>query len=117
MNFDCCNPSSDIKDLHPVLYSMLEDMEKDLGFELCIHSAYRSLEYDKSKGRSGDSCHCEKLAVDIHCMVNNVRFKLVRAAIKVGFNRIGIGRTFIHLDIGAEYSSKNKSSDVLWLYK
>ena len=33
------------------------------------------------------------------------------AAIKVGINRIGIGKNFIHLD-----TDKKKSQDVIWHY-
>lgn len=38
--------------------------------------------------------------------------ELIQAAIDVGFNRIGIGNTFIHID-----SDKSKAKNVVWIYK
>jgi hypothetical protein len=37
-------------------------------------------------------------ASDVSCFDAEQRFKIVRSALKVGFTRIGIGKTFVHLD-------------------
>ena len=49
-------------------------------------------------------------AADIHCANGNDRMTMVHALIKVGFRRIGIADTFIHVD-----TDRNKPHSI-WLY-
>lgn len=76
-----------------------------------ISSAYRSKEYEKSRGRSGTSSHCKGLAVDIVCCSNAERFQLVESALAAGFTRIGIAKNFIHLDLDTDKNQKR-----IWTY-
>ena len=48
--------------------------------------------------------------VDIHCNDGAERLRIVRALIKAGFKRIGINKTFIHVDMDVD---KNNS---IWVY-
>ena len=50
--------------------------------------------------------------MDISCTNSSDRFELLQILISVGFNRIGMGNTFIHVDIDT-----TKSPNVLWTYK
>lgn len=84
--------------------------QKVYGKKFKINCAYRSLAYEKEKGRSGRSSHCKGLAVDIGVANHNDRLFIVRALVLTGFRRIGIARTFIHVD---DDPDKNFS---LWLY-
>lgn len=77
-----------------------------------LSSAYRSREYELSKGRSGKGAHTEGRAFDIRCDSSAIRFRIVASALEVGFTRIGIGKTFVHLD-----DSPNLSQKVIWLYE
>lgn len=94
-----CVPSYDPRPLKTTLLAKLEELETRCGFELSVNSAYRSKDWEISKGRSGTSSHCAGLAVDLSCTSSAQRFKLISEAMIVGFCRIGIGRTFIHLDL------------------
>lgn len=89
----------------------LDTVRDVTGIPLVITCAYRSREYDLAKGRSGNSAHTKGMAVDIRCTTSVNAFKIVQAALKVGFTRIGIGKTFIHLD-----SDTSLPQNVIWNY-
>lgn len=80
-------------------------------FDWHINSAFRSVAYEKSKGREGTSSHCKGLAVDVAAPTSSMRYHIVRAALAVGISRIGIGRTFVHLD-----ADLDKTPEVIFHY-
>lgn len=104
-------PSCSIDDMSPDLLDMLDKAREIAGIPFKVNSAYRTVEYEKSKGRQGTSRHCFGLAVDIACYTSNFRYRIVSALIEVGFHRIGIGSNFIHADIGYK-----GSEPIIWLY-
>jgi len=75
-----------------------------------INSAYRSPEHAESI-KNPTSSHIKGLAVDIRTTDSRTRYKVLNALIHVGFNRIGIADTFIHVD-----DDKDKSQQVIWTY-
>ena len=75
-----------------------------------INSAYRSPEHPESI-KNPTSSHIKGLAVDIKATDSRTRYKVLNALIHVGFNRIGIADTFIHVD-----DDKDKSQQVIWTY-
>ena len=75
-----------------------------------INSAYRSPDHPESI-KNPSSSHIKGLAVDIKATDSRTRYKVLDALMHVGFNRIGIASTFIHVD-----DDKDKSSDVVWTY-
>jgi zinc D-Ala-D-Ala carboxypeptidase len=75
-----------------------------------INSAYRSPEHPESI-KNPTSSHIKGLAVDIRTTDSRTRYKVLNALIHVGFNRIGIADTFIHVD-----DDKEKSCGVIWTY-
>lgn len=75
-----------------------------------INSAYRSPDHPESI-KNPSSSHIKGLAVDIRANDSRTRYKVLEALMSVGFNRIGIASTFIHVD-----DDKDKSSDVIWTY-
>lgn len=75
-----------------------------------VNCAYRSVEWDKARGRSGKSSHCKGLAMDIAAPTHSQRLILVSQLLALGVRRIGIAKTFIHFDI-----DKDKPSS-MWLY-
>ena len=89
----------------------LDDARLFAGIPFIINSAYRCVDYEKKKGRSGNSMHTKGKAVDIRCRTNAERFCIVNALIAVGFRRIGIGTNFIHVDSG--YPS---AEPIIWIY-
>lgn len=76
-----------------------------------INSAWRSVEENKDAGGKPNSSHLKGLAVDISVKDSRQRYIVLKSLIQVGFNRIGVAKTFIHVD-----DDKNKDSEVVWLY-
>lgn len=109
--FQKCSPACSLQDMDPMTVEMLDRAREIAGIPFVLTSAYRSADWDKSKGRSGTGAHTLGKAVDIRCDFIQNRFKIVDSLLKAGFNRIGISDSFIHAD-----TSKVHSQNVIWLY-
>mgnify|MGYP003678782784 FL=1 len=88
----------------------LDEAREFAGIPFIINSAYRSPSHPESI-KNPTSSHIKGLAVDISAKDSITRFKVLNALIAVGFNRIGIAGTFIHVD-----SDLDKSQNVIWTY-
>ena len=99
------------QNMKPKVLEMLEEARKRFGQPIHINSGFRSIKHNKKVGRKKSSSHLTGWAVDIHCNSSRDRFELMKCLMKVGFNRIGVGNTFIHVDSGGE-----KPIDVIWTY-
>ena len=75
-----------------------------------ITSGFRTEEHNKKVGGVENSSHLKGCAADIACGNSEKRSIMVRALINVGFTRLGISKTFIHVD------SDPDKSDAIWLY-
>ena len=90
---------------------LMLDLARSLaGIPFNISSGYRCEKYNKQVGGVNNSAHLTGLAVDIEVPDNVSRLKILRALVIVGFNRIGISKGFIHVDV-----DKSKP-DNIWLY-
>lgn len=96
--FNICTPGCDISQMDENFLKKLDLLREYCGFPLVLSCAFRSVEYDKAKGRSGESFHCKGCAVDIICTDSFRRWDIVHNAMYCGFNGIGIGKNFIHID-------------------
>lgn len=85
-------------DMQPASLRRLERLREIVNEPLILTSAYRSPAHERLNGRDGKSAHTLGCAFDISCTSNALRYKLVSAALQVGFNRIGIGKNFVHVD-------------------
>jgi hypothetical protein len=102
---------SEIVGLDSKLVEMLDKARDIAGVPFKINSGFRTPEQNKKAGGVKDSSHMSGKAVDIACTSDSNRHKIVTALLTVGFNRIGVAKTFIHADIDS-----TKSSNVIWLY-
>jgi len=89
---------------------VLDEAREIAGIPFIINSAYRSPEHPLSI-KNPSSSHIKGLAVDIKATDSKTRFKIVKALIQVGFTRIGIADTFIHVDLDLD-----KTQKVIWTY-
>lgn len=89
----------------------LDEAREYANIPFVINSAFRTPEHNKAVGGSPNSSHLKGLAVDIRCNSSRNRSIILDALIAVGFTRIGIAKTFIHVDL-----SKDKVQNVTWLY-
>jgi len=109
--FDSPDEVGSGKHMHQEILHMLDAVRKKFGKPIKINSGYRTVARNKKIGGVSKSSHLKGLAVDISCNNSVDRFKLLNLLLEAGFNRIGIAKTFIHVDI-----DKNKSQNVIWGY-
>lgn len=109
--FNRCAPACSLQDMNQAFINKLDTLRDVAGIPLVLNCAYRSPEWDKAKGRSGTGDHPKHKGVDIRCNTSQNRYKIIQAAIKVGFQRIGVANTFIHVGDG-----EGLPQDVVWLY-
>lgn len=109
--FRRCSPACSIEDMDDEFLFVLDQVRAKAGIPLVLNSAYRSPAYDKAKGRTGNGGHTKGMAVDIRCNTSQNRYKIVKAALECGIRRIGIGKTYVHLD-----GDPSLAQDVIWHY-
>ena len=109
--FKKCVPACSLQDMKQGTMDKLDAAREIAGIPFVLNSAYRSPEWEKAHGRTGDGAHPHGQAVDIRCNSNANRFKIVDALICAGFVRIGIGKNYVHADDDA-----SKSQNVMWHY-
>ena len=90
---------------------MLDETRRLAGFAFVVTSGYRTKHHNDIVGGVKGSSHTKGYAVDIRCRKGNKRFRIIDAALKAGFNRIGVSKNFIHLD-----NDPDKSENVIWTY-
>lgn len=109
--FQRCTPACSLQDMDRASMWIFDAVREAAGIPLVINCAYRSPEWDRSKGRSGNSAHCRGRAIDIRCTTSENRMKIIAAAVEVGVKRIGIGKNYIHLD-----TDDSLPQNVIWHY-
>ena len=109
--FKACSPACSLQDMQQHTMEKLDAAREMAGIPFVLNSAYRSPAWDKSKGRSGTGAHTTGCAVDIRCNSSANRMKIVLACLAVGFRRIGIGKTYVHVD-----DDPTKPQNVMWDY-
>jgi uncharacterized protein YcbK (DUF882 family) len=90
---------------------MLDDAREFAGVPFKITSGFRTPEHSHAIGSNDKSSHCKGLAADIACGGSRERMEIIIALLTVGFDRIGIGDGFIHVDADVE-----KDEAVIWTY-
>ena len=105
--------------ISPDLMRRLQQMRDAVG-PIRITSGVRCRKHPESRTRPTSSHVPNDLgdiqgkvghAVDIAAVGSRRRFRLLAAAIAAGFTRIGIGKSFLHLD-----NDYKKSQGVIWDY-
>lgn len=96
--FAKCDPPCSIEQMDADFLKILDNIRECAGIPMVINCAYRSKEHDLKKGRSGNSAHTRGLAVDVRCTTSANRYKIVAACLDNHITRIGIGKTFVHID-------------------
>lgn len=99
--------NNDIKD---EFITKLDHLREACGFPFVITSGYRdpshSVEISKP---NGGGTHTKGIAADIQVSGGVERMTIVKHACALGFNGIGVAKTFVHVDI-------RDTSPVLWSY-
>tara|TARA_Y100000015_G_scaffold15037_1_gene14442 strand:+ start:2923 stop:3291 length:369 start_codon:yes stop_codon:yes gene_type:complete len=95
---------------------LLDEARTIAGIPFVITSGFRTDSYHDELTRRGyntvkNSAHLKGCAADIAATTSRDRFLIVTALLEVGFDRIGIGEDFIHVDNDWE-----KNGCLCWLY-
>lgn len=104
-------PGSGKKYMSKEFIELLDQARELANISFTINSGYRTIKHNKKVGGSSNSSHLKGLAADIHCADNGKRMKILKALLQVGFERIGVAKTFIHVDIDTD-----KMTDRIWVY-
>lgn len=107
---ECC-PCCHEGGLQSGFRDKLNQAREIAGVPFVLNSAFRCPEHNFDVGGSDTSSHMAGVAVDIKCDQSRERYLILNALFAVGFNRIGIGKTFIHVD-----DDLTKPAGVVWLY-
>lgn len=89
----------------------LDAARKIAGIPFIITSGYRTESHNEKVGGVANSSHIKGLAADIAALTDEQKYAIAGAAVDVGINRIGWGRTFIHLDVDPD-----KTQNIVWNY-
>ena len=111
--FKRATPACSLSDMDEDFMLLIDKAREIAGVPFIINSAYRPVAYEKLHGRTGNSIHCQGKALDIRCLTNDMRFRILSALVSIGFRRIGIGSNFIHVDSGYP----NAVNSIIWLYE
>ena len=94
-----CSCGCDKVIVSPMLVEFLQRLRDRVGVAISITSGYRCEEHNRNVGGKPNSAHRDGVAVDIYCKGSGHRYLLLKNAYSVGFERVGVGSTFLHLDV------------------
>lgn len=106
-----CKCGCGTNNISNTLVNMLDVARRIAGVSFIINSGVRCGKHNALVAASPTSSHVSGWAVDIQVSSSTARSKMIKALIAVGFNRMGIADTFIHVDI-----DPGKPEDVTWTY-
>lgn len=106
-----CHCGCERVEVHGDLVHGLQRMRDQHGGRIDITSGFRCAYWNEAQGGKDDSAHLGGFAADIAVYNSEERFSLIKEAIYAGFTRIGVGKTFIHVDVDT-----TKPQSVVWVY-
>ena len=106
--FLACSPSCSLSDMDTNFMERLQTARTLAGVPFKLNSAYRSVDHELKRGRTGKSMHTKGRAVDIKCVDSGNRYRIISALLAAGFHGIGVDNTFIHVD--------DRDFPLIWLY-
>lgn len=88
---------------------LIDELRGRVGSPIIINSAFRTKSHNLKVGGKSNSSHTRGLAVDLKVSSSEHRFLIVKCALELGITRIGIYKTFVHLDIDKSFPER-----VIW---
>jgi len=87
----------------------LDELREACGFPFIITSGYRAPSHSIEKRKAKPGTHAQGIAADIRVSGGVQRRIIIEKAIELGFNGIGVAKTFVHVDI-------REDAPVIWCY-
>jgi uncharacterized protein YcbK (DUF882 family) len=110
--FDCKHSGKNEMD-HEFM-QLLQELREELNFPLVITSGYRDKTHPvEARKTHSNGEHTQGRCCDVKCINSATRFKIIETALNLGFTRIGIAKTFLHLGLGG----KGLPNYVIWEYQ
>lgn len=106
--FQKCTPPCSLQQMDGSFMERLQTARTIADVPFKLNSAYRSVSYELTRGRTGNSMHTLGRAVDIKCVDSGTRYRIIEALIVAGFHGIGIDNQFIHVD--------DRKTHLIWTY-
>lgn len=96
---------------HPALLLKLNVLRMLVNRPVNVNSGIRCKYWNAKSGGVSESQHILAEAADLTVSGSRERWQVVKSAYEAGFRRIGVAKTFVHVDVGTK-----ADQDVLWLY-
>ena len=106
----CRNSVDYVNPISLDLVGLLDKARSISNIPYVITSGHRCKAHNYAEGGVKNSSHTLGYAADIQALSSTHRFKILNALLMVGFERIGIYKSFIHADI-----DPTKPNSVMWL--
>lgn len=106
-----CDGENCFDQMNEDLLEKLDVAREVCGFPFTITSSWRSEKKNQEVGGKKSSSHLTGNAVDLSCDNSTERMFMIEALLSAGFNRIGIAKNFIHVDV-----DEDKPQNVIWTY-
>ena len=106
-----CQCGCGLDNMSGALIQRIAEIEQMTEMQLTLTSGARCEKYNAKVKGARNSAHLRGLAADIFCVSSKDRWTIITVATTVGINRIGIGDTFIHLDIDPSLTPQR-----VWVY-
>tara|TARA_R100000808_G_C2103931_1_gene120170 strand:- start:450 stop:803 length:354 start_codon:yes stop_codon:yes gene_type:complete len=108
--FDSPDEKDSGKNMRHDFLEMLDFAREEAQIPFKITSGFRTTTHNRKVGGVENSSHTKGCAADISCNNSIARSTMVRALVNVGFTRLGIASSFIHVDNDPD------KPDAIWLY-
>lgn len=110
--FDC--KATGENNMQHEFMELLQKLRVAYGKPMQVTSGFRSKKHPiEARKTHSNGEHTQGNCADIACNNSSDRFTLIKLALELGFTRIGIANSFIHLGIGG----KNLPNNVIWDYQ
>ena len=106
----CCGK----EDMDYDFVEVMDRLRETLGRRLIVTSGWRCKRYNKKVGGKQNSAHLLGIAADITVVGSQRRFNIIDYGISLGITRFGIGKNYMHIDIGDDTTGHPKR--VIWTY-
>ena len=106
-DFDCQETGNN--EMSEEFLEKLDDLRHVCGFPFIITSGYRDKTHSIEARKAKAGTHARGIASDIRINNGNEAYQIIKHAQSMGFNGIGVAKSFIHVDI-------RKGMPVIWCY-
>ena len=106
-DFDCQETGNN--EMSEEFLEKLDDLRHECGFPFIITSGYRDPSHSIEARKAKAGTHARGIASDIRINNGSQAYAIIKHAQSMGFNGIGVAKTFIHVDT-------RDTTPVVWCY-